>query len=81
MHTHTQHTVSPFAPENLVARERPGRPVPRQPAHISTSLRMTLSLSWYSMHSDDLYLAEEKSMDEQGNKAANSARGQLNREK
>ena len=26
-------SLSPFVPENLVSRDRSGRPVPRQPAH------------------------------------------------
>ena len=30
-------SLSPFASENLVARERLGRPIPRQPAHSSHS--------------------------------------------
>ena len=29
--------LSPFAPENLIARDEFGRPVPRQPAHSSNS--------------------------------------------
>ena len=28
--------LSPFAPENLVSRDRFGSPVPRQPAHLHT---------------------------------------------
>ena len=30
------YSLSPFAPENLVSRDRFGRPVPRQPAHCPT---------------------------------------------
>ena len=29
-------SLSPFAPENLVSRDRFGSPVPRQPAHLNT---------------------------------------------
>ena len=29
-------SLSPFAPENLVSRDRFGSPVPRQPAHLDT---------------------------------------------
>ena len=29
--------LSPFAPENLVSRDRLGRPVPRQPAHFNNN--------------------------------------------
>ena len=31
-----QLNMSPFAPENLVSRDKFGRPVPRQPAHLHT---------------------------------------------
>ena len=29
-------SLSPFAPENFVSRDRFGSPVPRQPAHLHT---------------------------------------------
>ena len=34
-----EHFLSPFAPENLVSRDGPGRPVPRQPAHLHTQAK------------------------------------------
>ena len=30
------YSLSPFAPENLVSRDRSGNPIPRQPAYLHT---------------------------------------------
>ena len=40
----TNVSLPPFAPENLVSRDRFDRPVPRRPAHSSTTPRLNLVL-------------------------------------
>ena len=42
----TYFSLSPFAPENLVSRDGLGSPVPRQPAHLHTILRLNLVLTY-----------------------------------
>ena len=37
LNSENEHSLSPFVPENLVSRDRFGRPVPRQPDHSSYS--------------------------------------------
>ena len=69
-------------PENLVSRDGFSRPVPRQPAHRHTQAESGA----YSRDSSRVLYAciyghtYSKSMDQPG-KVANTARGQLNREK
>ena len=41
----TNISLSPFTPENLVLRDEFGSPVPRQPAHLHTTLRLNLVLT------------------------------------
>ena len=39
-------SLSEFAPENLVSRDGFGSPVPRQPAHLISILRLNLVLTY-----------------------------------